>query len=76
MGVGILRMPGKRIATGLTPLAMTHFSFPFAPIFVGSGKNQYVIASQFANWRGNPFSAMQSIASAVGRSHCPLNDHL
>ena len=47
--------------------AMTSFSV--FPLSLRSGALQrYVIASQCSHWRGNPFPAMHSIASAVGRS--------
>ena len=47
--------------------AMTSF-FVFSLFYRSVTLQRYVIANQCAHWCGNPFLAMRSIASAVGRS--------
>ena len=46
---------------------MTSF-FVFSLFYRSVTLQRYVIANQCAHWCGNPFLAMRSIASAVGRS--------
>ena len=45
---------------------MTSF-FVFSLFYRSVTLQRYVIANQCAHWCGNPFPAMRSIASAVGR---------
>ena len=63
-----LRMPGNGLPRQCEHwLAMTEKIFLFAPKINALCNENCVIANQPAGWCGNPFPAMRSIASAVGR---------